>query len=145
MENKNNNRIFWDWFKKEYLQFRSLDMRNNVSEFAKSIPMNQATVSAFLNETRGVPTSSKIQKALIDRFGKVASDAMGINDDFDQVDVDISEAPGELRDRFFTATNEINEVLREHGLLAESEEGRSVIRETFAKHGLSVTIKENSG
>lgn len=143
IEKQKRNRIFWDWFNQEYLYFRSLDKRNNASEFAKYIPMNQATVNAFLNETRGIPTSAKIQRALINRFGQKAAEAMGKNIDEIYESIDISEVPADLRNRFLKATEEINNALRERSLDADSPEGHAIIKSVYGKFGLSVSITES--
>jgi len=58
------------WVNKKYVQWRG-DGRATVSEFAAFLGVSQATVSAWINGTRGVPTSQKIIAAVGKRFPEV--------------------------------------------------------------------------
>jgi predicted transcriptional regulator len=58
------------WINRKYVEWRG-DSRATVSEFAAFLGVSQATVSAWINGTRGVPTSQKIIAAVGKKFPEV--------------------------------------------------------------------------
>ena len=58
------------WVSQKYVEWRG-SSRATVSEFASFLGVSQATVSAWINGTRGVPTSKKVIEAVGEKFPDV--------------------------------------------------------------------------
>ena len=77
------NSVEWSkWVNQKYVSWRG-NGRATVSEFAAFLGVSQATVSAWINGTRGVPTSKKIIESVGEKFPdvyEIISDLFGFPD-----------------------------------------------------------------
>jgi predicted transcriptional regulator len=58
------------WINRKYVEWRG-DSRATVSEFAAYLGVSQATVSAWINGTRGAPASKKIIASVGEKYPEV--------------------------------------------------------------------------
>ena len=131
---------FKDWLYQKFVEWRGTT-RNNISQFAIYLGISVSTVSAWINGTRGAPTSARMIQALVNKYGDEVYSVVGLrNTDYESVD--ITSLPPDLQERFRNAMSEIDSALAERHLLSDSEEGHRVIRESFGKYGLNVTVNK---
>jgi len=131
---------FRDWITKKYIEWRG-ETRNSVQQFSLYLGISQSTVSAWINGTRGIPTSKKIISKLFEVYGDEIFSILGY-DDPDSEKIDISSLPEDLQERFRTAMSEIDEAIKSRAGLVDSEDTSRLVRETFSKYGFTITKKE---
>jgi transcriptional regulator with XRE-family HTH domain len=68
---------FYNWIEQKYIDWRG-SSRKTISEFATYIGVSQPTVSAWMNKSRGKPTSRKVIDALAQKFPE-AYDILGLS------------------------------------------------------------------
>ena len=71
---------FHSWINEKFLEWRG-STRRSVSEFSAYLGVSQPTVSAWLNRTRGQPTSNRIIAALADKLGPEIYSVLGMPED----------------------------------------------------------------
>jgi len=131
---------FRDWITKKYIEWRG-ETRNSVQQFSLYLGISQSTVSAWINGTRGIPTSKKIISKLFEVYGDEIFSILGY-DDPDSEKIDISSLPEDLQERLRTAMSEIDEAIKSRAGLVDSEDTSRLVRETFSKYGFTITKKE---
>jgi predicted transcriptional regulator len=68
---------FHDWLERKFIEWRG-DTRKNVTQFASYLGVSQPTVSAWINNTRGQPTTPKIINSLASKLGPEIYDILGM-------------------------------------------------------------------
>ncbi len=137
---------FSEWITRKYIEWRgdAIGQDRSITEFATTLHVSQSLMTQWMKKGGKKPRNQETITKLLNVFGNEVYEVLGFPKP-DYEEVNISSLPEELQNRFKTAMSEIDEALKERELSSESEEGMSVIRETFGKYGFAVTIKENSG
>ena len=130
---------FQDWITRKFVDWRK-DTRRNVSDFAQYLNVSQPTVSAWINGTRGKPTSKKVVSSLVDHFGAEVYAVLGLP----LPDQDPREAllaagfPTEYVDRFLAARLDFTAELASKGIETDSPEAKQIVKDAFARHGIQL-------
>ena len=97
-----------------------------------------------MNGTRSTPTSKKIIKSLINRFGEEAYDALDIpHPESDPRAFLLSIGiPSKFVDKVLIARSEYSAELSKRGISQDSLEGQLIIKEAFSRHGVHFTDTE---
>lgn len=68
---------FHDWFKQKFNEYSG--GKKSESQFATWLGMNQGTVNAYMNKTRGQPKSKELIDKLVDKFGDEVYGVLGLS------------------------------------------------------------------
>jgi hypothetical protein len=137
---------FSEWLTRKYIDWRgdAIGQDKSITEFAAMLGVSTSLMSQWMKKNGKIPTNSKNISALVEKFGYEVYTILGMpgpsEPNYDAVS--ISSLPPDLQDRFRKAMAEIDSALVDRKVLSDSEEGRKVIRESFGKYGLNVTINE---
>lgn len=122
---------FYEWIKKKYTDWSGGKKSEN--QFAVYLGISQATLNAWMNKTRGVPTSKKVINKLVERYGDEVYDVLGLSrpDLRDQ----LIEAgfPAKFVEELLKTREEYSRELESKGIKTDSPEARRIINEALAR------------
>lgn len=112
------------------------------TQLAKEIGINQATLNAWKNKTRGIPKDTKIIQALISYY----KDDPNVYEVLDRPLPNDPRAsllaagfPPEFIDDLLAAREEYTSELAQKGITQDSPEAREIVKTAFARHGIQLT------
>lgn len=138
---------FQKWITEKYIEWRG-KTRRNISDFAVYLGVSQPTVSAWINGTRGAPTSKRIINILINKFGVEAYDVLGIRHPDSNNPLVALQSMGFPLDTAGELTIILKDVLdvslskiNEKGISKDSPEAFEIINEELFKSAFRFTRK----
>ncbi len=132
---------FYDWIKKKYSDWSGGKKSEN--QFAVYIGISQATLNAWMNKTRGIPTSKKIINKLVERYGDEVYDVLGLTrPDIRDLLIEM-RFPIDFVDALIETRNEYTRELESKGITTDTPEARRIVNEALAKLAAQFAEVEN--
>lgn len=132
---------FYEWIKTKYADWSGGKKSEN--QFALYLGISQATLNAWMNKTRGIPTSKKIINKLVERYGDEVYDVLGLTrPDIRDLLIEM-RFPIDFVDALIETRNEYTRELESKGITTDTPEARRIVNEALAKLAAQFAEVEN--